>query len=187
MQQAGSGKTFCEFFAGIGLVHEALRRTGWRCVYANDIDAKKRQMYAGHYGAEAAAHYHEGDVWDVGEVLARIAGRPSDVAIWPTLSIDEAAALAARNAAELRAMIAPLAADDLAREITYRNSAGKEFRSTLEDILLHVALHGAYHRGQVSLVIRGGGGEPIATDYIGFIRGAPAARTVPPMPVAQPR
>ena len=137
-------------------------------------DARGLAFYAHILGAEAT--------W-----LARIAGRPSDVAIWPTLSIDEAAALAARNAAELRAMIAPLAADDLAREITYRNSAGKEFRSTLEDILLHVALHGAYHRGQVSLVIRGGGGEPIATDYIGFIRGAPAARTVPPVPVAQPR
>ena len=132
-------------------------------------------VFFGHIlGAEAA--------W-----LARLAGRQSDVAIWPTLSLDEAAALAARNAAELRALIAPLTDDDLAREITYRNSAGKEFRSTMEDILLHVALHGSYHRGQVSLVIRGGGGEPIATDYIGFIRGAPAARTAPSVSVAQPR
>ena len=119
--------------------------------------------------------------------LARIAGRASDVAIWPTLSLAEAAALAARNAADLRALIAPLTADDLAREIQYRNSAGKEFRSSLEDILLHVALHGAYHRGQVSLVIRGGGGEPVATDYIGFVRGAPAARTVPPIDVVHAR
>ena len=30
MQHAGSDKTFCEFFAGIGLVHEALRRSGWK-------------------------------------------------------------------------------------------------------------------------------------------------------------
>jgi DNA (cytosine-5)-methyltransferase 1 len=67
-------KTFCEFFAGIGLVHEALRQTGWRAVYANDIDAKKRAMYEGHYGP--ASHYHEGDVWDVEAVLERIPGRP---------------------------------------------------------------------------------------------------------------
>jgi uncharacterized damage-inducible protein DinB len=119
--------------------------------------------------------------------IARIAERTSDVAIWPTLSLDEAATLAARNAAELRGLIAPLTPDDLAAEIQYRNSAGKEFRSTLEDILLHVALHGAYHRGQVSLVVRGGGGEPVATDYIAFIRGAPAARTVPPTQVAEAR
>lgn len=69
-----SEKTFCEFFAGIGLVDEALRRSGWRCRYANDIDAKKRQMYEGHYGP--SPHYHEGDVWQVDQVLARIPGRP---------------------------------------------------------------------------------------------------------------
>jgi DNA (cytosine-5)-methyltransferase 1 len=71
---AGRDKTFCEFFAGIGLVHEALRRSGWRAVYANDIDPKKRQMCEGHYGP--APHYHLGDVWDTAAVVERIAGRP---------------------------------------------------------------------------------------------------------------
>jgi len=73
---------------------------------------------------------------------------------------------------------------DVARAIDYRNSAGQAFRSTVEDILLHVALHGTYHRGQIALVIRGGGGEPASTDYIAFIRGAPTARTAPPIPIA---
>jgi DNA (cytosine-5)-methyltransferase 1 len=76
MSNARSEKTFCEFFAGIGLVYEALRRSGWQCTYANDIEAKKRRMYLGHYGAAASAHYHEGDVWAVEEVLSRIPGRP---------------------------------------------------------------------------------------------------------------
>jgi DNA (cytosine-5)-methyltransferase 1 len=76
MQHARSGKTFCEFFAGIGLVHEALRRSGWQCVYANDIDAKKRHMYTGHYGHDTSGHYHQGDVWTTDEVLGRIPGRP---------------------------------------------------------------------------------------------------------------
>ena len=67
-------KTFCEFFAGIGLVHEALHRSGWQCLYANDIDAKKRRMYEGHFGA--SPHYHEGDVWATSEVLARIPADP---------------------------------------------------------------------------------------------------------------
>ena len=137
-------------------------------------DARGLAYYCHILGAEAA--------W-----LARIAGRTYEGKIWPTLTLDEAATLAARNAAELRALTASLSAPDLAREIVYRNSAGREFTSTLEDILLHVALHGSYHRGQVALVIRGGGGEPIATDYIGFIRGAPSARTVPPTPVVPAR
>jgi DNA (cytosine-5)-methyltransferase 1 len=67
-------KTFCEFFAGIGLVNEALRRGQWRCLYANDIDPKKRRMYEAHFGA--GGEYHEGDVWAADEVLARIPAPP---------------------------------------------------------------------------------------------------------------
>lgn len=123
------------------------------------------RLYAHVIGAEA--------VW-----LARIAGRPQDVAVWPTLTLDEAAALAARTAKELREVVSRGTPDDLARAVEYRNSAGSEFRTALEDILLHVALHGSYHRGQVALLIRDGGGEPAPTDYIGFVRGVPAARTI---------
>jgi uncharacterized damage-inducible protein DinB len=137
-------------------------------------DLRAVTIYAHVLGAEA--------VW-----LARLDGRVADVAVWPSLSVDECAALSARNAAELDALLASLTPDDLAREIDYSNSAGQRFRSTIEDILLHVALHGSYHRGQVALVIRDGAGEPISTDYIGFIRGAPAARTTPPTPVANRR
>jgi len=133
-------------------------------------DERALMIYAHVLGAEA--------VW-----LARIAGRPSDVAVWPSLSVDEIAALATRNSNELDDLLATLATSDLDREIDYRNSQGKAFRSKLEDILLHVALHGSYHRGQVAYLIRGGGGEPASTDYIAFIRGAPTARTVPPAPV----
>ena len=124
------------------------------------------QIYAHVVGAEA--------VW-----LARIAGRPADVAVWPALQLEEAAALARQNATELDGVLGSLAPDDLHREIEYRNSAGQRFRSTLEDILLHVALHGAYHRGQVAMLVRDGHGEPAPTDYIAFIRGVPAARTAP--------
>ena len=116
--------------------------------------------------------------------LARIASRTPDVAVWPTLTLDEAATLAARNARELDTLASSLTPDDLAREIDYRNSDGTAFRNTVEDMLFQILLHGAYHRGQVALVIRGGGGEPASTDYIGFIRGVPAARTIPPTPVA---
>jgi uncharacterized damage-inducible protein DinB len=134
-------------------------------------DPRALVIYSHVLGAEA--------VW-----LARIAGRPADVAVWPTLSLDDAAELAARNARELHALLSSLSEEELERAIDYRNSAGRDFRSTIADILLHVALHGSYHRGQIALVIRGGGGEPASTDYIGFVRGVPAARTVPPTPIA---
>ena len=134
-------------------------------------DTRALTLYSHILGAEAA--------W-----IARIAGRQSDVAIWPVLSLEDAASLAARNATALDTLVSSLTPTDLTREIEYRNSAGRSFRNTVEDILLHVALHGSYHRGQVALVIRRVGGEPASTDYIAFIRGVPAARTVPPTPVA---
>jgi len=71
---AGPGKTFCEFFAGIGLVREGLAGSGWSCVYANDISAKKREMYEARFGAEG--HFHLGDVWDAPAVLERIPETP---------------------------------------------------------------------------------------------------------------
>ena len=133
-------------------------------------DERALTIYSHVLGAEA--------VW-----LARLAGRPSDVAVWPVLSLEQAALLAARNAAELGAVLSSLGPEDLGREIDYRTSDGRAFRSTIEDILLHVALHGSYHRGQIALLIRGSGGEPAPTDFIAFVRGAPAARTVPPTPI----
>ena len=68
------GKTFCEFFAGIGLVREGLEPSGWRCIYANDINAKKQEAYEARFGR--SAHFHLGDVWNTQEVVNRIHSRP---------------------------------------------------------------------------------------------------------------
>ena len=129
-------------------------------------DPRALELYAHVLGAE--------HVW-----LARLRERAAQVAVWPALSLEECAALAAENVARFRAVLTGLTPDDLVREVSYRNSAGQAFRSTVEDILLHVALHGAYHRGQVALVVRGAGGTPVPTDYIAFARGAPAATRQP--------
>lgn len=129
---------------------------------APGTDPRALELFAHVLGAE--------HVW-----LSRLAQRPSRYAVWPTLSLDECAALAAENVAELRSLVERLTPAELAREVDYRNSAGLPFRSRVEDIVLHVALHGTYHRGQVALVVRGSGGEPAPTDFIAFVRGAPAA------------
>lgn len=107
--------------------------------------------------------------------LSRIAGEEPRLAVWPALTADEATELAAANVAGFRALLAAVSPAQLEQQVTYRNSAGFQFRSSLSDILLHVAMHGAYHRGQVALLVRDGGGEPAGTDYIAFRRGVPAA------------
>lgn len=67
-------KTYAEFFAGIGLVGAALNKSDWTCVYANDIDPKKREIYLRNF-AEGDI-YHEGDIWETDNVVSRIPGRP---------------------------------------------------------------------------------------------------------------
>ena len=113
------------------------------------------------------------EVW-----LARLEGRPSAQPVWPDLTLDECVALADANRAGWAAYLAALAPAALAGELDYRTTDGRPFRSRVEDILVHVALHGQYHRGQVALLVRAAGGEPSGTDFIAFARGAPAA--VPP-------
>jgi uncharacterized damage-inducible protein DinB len=112
--------------------------------------------------------------------LARILGRAPRENIWPDLTLERAAALAAENAAELRALLESRSADELQQKVAYINSAGAAFESTVEDMLLQIVLHGCYHRGQVAMLVRDAGGEPAPTDYIAFVRGAPAAVTLPP-------
>ena len=111
--------------------------------------------------------------------ITRINGVPPIVAIWPEITLDECEILAKNNVAALRELFARLTPDDLGREITYRNSAGVEFTTALEDILLHVALHGSYHRGQVAALLRSAGDTPNPTDYIQWVRDAPAATRAP--------
>ena len=107
--------------------------------------------------------------------LARLEGRPATIAVWPELSVDECEALARDTLAGYCAFVERLDDAALERTVHYRNSAGAEFDTRISDILLHVALHGSYHRGKVAAALRGAGAQPVPTDYIGFARGVPAA------------
>jgi uncharacterized damage-inducible protein DinB len=104
--------------------------------------------------------------------LRRIEGRPADLAVWPRLELAVAGEWIERNGAGFETPPA-----DLGRAVTYRNSAGREFTSTVADILEHVVLHSAYHRGQVAMLLRDAGYEPAPSDYIALRRGAAAATT----------
>jgi uncharacterized damage-inducible protein DinB len=59
---------------------------------------------------------------------------------------------------------------DLERVITYKVSSGKEFSSTLREIVLHVVNHATLHRGQVMGMFRQLGIAPPPTDLIFFFR-----------------
>lgn len=133
----------------------------------NHPDARAIDLYAHILGAE--------HTW-----ISRIRERASREQVWPELTLAAAASLATENVAALRTILASHGREELQRRISYNNSAGLAFESTVEDMLLQVVLHGCYHRGQVAMVVRGAGAEPAPTDYIAFVRGAPAAVTPRP-------
>jgi uncharacterized damage-inducible protein DinB len=109
--------------------------------------------------------------------LDRLLHRPTRYAVWPELSIAEASSLAASLRAEYSAYVAALSADTLDEQVSYVNTAGQSFATPVSDILLHVALHGQYHRGKINLLFRQAHLPPAPTDYIAFARGVPAATT----------
>lgn len=127
-------------------------------------DSEAWREYAHILGAEA--------VW-----LARLEGRVSQVPVWPTLAVEDAEQLRAALITGYEAYIAALHATSLSEEVTYRNSAGTEFTSSTGDMLLQVLLHGQYHRGKISLLLRQTVDTSAPVDYISFVRGVPAAVT----------
>src|SRR2546422_720935 len=95
--------------------------------------------------------------------------------VWPDLSLEQCAALVQANQRDYASYMRALTPGEMEQGVRYVNSAGREFTSSIEDILLHVFLHGSYHRGQIAWALCRGGRVPMATDYIAFVRGAPAA------------
>jgi uncharacterized damage-inducible protein DinB len=78
--------------------------------------------------------------------LERLQSQKQSLPVWPDFSLEQCEL----QAAELpRLWKSHLAHDaDLARPVAYKNSKGESWTSRPEDILLHVVMHSAYHRGQ---------------------------------------
>ncbi|HSB54655.1 MAG TPA: GNAT family N-acetyltransferase [Gemmatimonadales bacterium] len=108
--------------------------------------------------------------------LARLTARPTEVAVWPQLSPAQCRSLVEANELGYRDFLFSLGEPSaLRRVVEYRNSAGEELATEVGDILTHLFLHGAYHRGQVAQQLRLAGHAPVPTDYIAFVRATPAA------------
>ena len=105
--------------------------------------------------------------------LRRMRGLPQTVAVWPEPEVSGWAQLLRDNAVGYRELLASLDEAGLDRGVTYRNTQGLQYTTPVREILVHVAMHGAYHRGQIALLLRAGGTAPPVTDYIAFSREYP--------------
>src|ERR1044071_8231876 len=68
----------------------------------------------------------------------------------PELSHAECARLAEEMRAGYESYMDALGEVELDAPLTYRNFKGEEFRTPVREILTHVSVHGAYHRGQIA-------------------------------------
>lgn len=141
-------------------------------LWADDRVAASLETPAGTHPEAGALYAHvlgAEEVW-----LARLRAMESGP-VWP--EPDPAVIVALRTVVRdgYAGLVRGLDAAALDAAIRYTNSAGRTFDSRVEDILHHVFLHGAYHRGQIAYLLRAAGAEPAPTDYIAFVRGAPAA------------
>ncbi len=94
----------------------------------------------------------------------------SGVSIWPELNWSECEALIEENSEAYRSYLSGKTEEDLQANAQYRNSKGAAFETPVRDVLIHVLIHGGYHRGQIARAVREAGAEPINTDYITHVR-----------------
>jgi uncharacterized damage-inducible protein DinB len=96
----------------------------------------------------------------------RIRKQPQSIPVWPEFSADQCETRIAEMATLWREYLDGLSAKQLSERVSYKNSKGEPWSSTVEDILTHVLLHSAYHRGQIATQTRAAGETPAYTDFI---------------------
>jgi len=97
--------------------------------------------------------------------------------VWPAFSLADCEKHLAMAELQWQAFMQALTEAELGREVNYKNTKGENWRGQVADILTHVFMHAAYHRGQIATAMRDAGGVPAYTDFIHAARtGALPAR-----------
>ncbi len=98
--------------------------------------------------------------------LTRLEGTTPAIPAWPAWGAAELADASSSLDARLRAVIDALTLDALARPVQYRNLAGVPHETALGDILLHLMMHGQYHRGRANIALKAAGRDAVGVDYM---------------------
>lgn len=136
--------------------------------WANSEEAKVLAQLSPPPAAAVRARAHiigAGWVW-----ADRLQKHPQRLAVWPEISLAECDAQLQELEAAWRAILGSLTESGLQDTCSYKNSKGEAWESNIQDILTHVLLHSAYHRGQIAFELRRLGSTPAYTDYIHAVR-----------------
>lgn len=102
--------------------------------------------------------------------LERLAAQRQSLPVWPEFLLDQCEAQIEEISKLWRDYFSQLTSSALSEKITYKNSKGDSWSSTVQDVLTHVVLHSAYHRGQIASQVRTAGHTPAYTDFIHSVR-----------------
>ena len=102
--------------------------------------------------------------------LERLRKQPQSLPVWPDFTLDQCEEQIVNFARLSREFLDQISPAGLSQTVVYKNSKGEPWTSTVEDILTHVVLHSAYHRGQIASLVRAGGEQPAYTDFIHAVR-----------------
>lgn len=102
--------------------------------------------------------------------LERLRQQTQTYPVWPEFNL-ETCGLEIKN---LRAFwkdyLDHTGEDGLSSPVTYKNTKGESWSNSKQDILTHVIMHSAYHRGQIAADMRAAGHTPVLTDFIHGVR-----------------
>jgi uncharacterized damage-inducible protein DinB len=102
--------------------------------------------------------------------LERLKQQPQTLPVWPEPDLKQCEELAENMGRLWLQYLDLITAGDVAQSVSYKNTKGEAFTSTIVDILTHVVMHSAYHRGQVASHMRANGLTPASTDFIHAVR-----------------
>lgn len=100
--------------------------------------------------------------------LARLQNVKVDIGVWDDIAPKDWKLALEKNYEKLQEFIDKQ--ENFSKMITYQNSKGDLFETSIEDILQHLLLHAAYHRGQIVMQLKTISIDLPTTDYIFYVR-----------------
>jgi len=130
--------------------------------WANECFIEKIQSFS-----IGNAHEIMGHILSVQSLwLDRINVEPFRYGIWERIPVDQWRKLNNDNYQRSLSILEHKALEDM---VAYEDHKGVFCVKWMKDIFTHVSMHGAYHRGQLAILLRQNNHSPPITDYSDFI------------------
>jgi uncharacterized damage-inducible protein DinB len=102
--------------------------------------------------------------------LERLRMQNQTLPVWPIFTLEQCKLEAGQLPGLWKSYLTSLGEAGLSDSLNYKNTKGESFSSRKQDILMHVVMHSAYHRGQIAADMRAAGFTPAYTDFIQAVR-----------------